>query len=50
VVADVEAVAALYAAEALFYSHPFRARQEPRDYVTWRSGIKRTPFAGSATR
>ncbi|CAN5216531.1 hypothetical protein BH20ACT13_BH20ACT13_01960 [soil metagenome] len=38
VVADVEAVAALYAAEALFYSHPFRARQEPRDYVTWAFG------------
>jgi hypothetical protein len=31
--ADVEAIAALYAAEAVFYSHPFRARQSPREYV-----------------
>ena len=38
VVADVEAIAALYAAEALFYSHPFRARQAPRDYVSWAFG------------
>ncbi len=33
--ADVEAVAALYAPEALFYSHPFRPPQAPRDYVIW---------------
>jgi ketosteroid isomerase-like protein len=31
--ADVEAVAALYAPGALFYSLPFRERQAPRDYV-----------------
>ena len=36
--ADVEAIAALYAADALFYSHPFRARQAPRDYVSWAFG------------
>jgi len=33
--ADVEAIAALYEAEALFYSHPFRVHQAPRDYVSW---------------
>ena len=33
--ADVEAIAALYADGAVFYSHPFRARQAPRDYVAW---------------
>ena len=38
VVADVEAVAALYAADALFYSHPFRAPQPPHDYVSWAFG------------
>jgi ketosteroid isomerase-like protein len=31
--ADAEAIAALYAPEAVFYSHPFRARQSPREYV-----------------
>ncbi|TML73101.1 MAG: nuclear transport factor 2 family protein [Actinobacteria bacterium] len=31
--ADVEAIAALYAPDAVFYSHPFRARQSPREYV-----------------
>jgi hypothetical protein len=31
--ADVEAIAALYAAGALFYSHPFREPEPPRDYV-----------------
>ena len=30
---DVEAVAALYAPDALFYSHPFRERQRPREYA-----------------
>jgi hypothetical protein len=29
----VEAILALYAPDALFYSHPFRARQSPREYV-----------------
>ena len=33
--ADVEAIAALYAAEAVFYSHPFRERQGPEEYVRW---------------
>jgi SnoaL-like domain len=33
--ADVEAIAALYAEEARFYSHPFRPLQAPRDYVVW---------------
>ena len=31
--ADVSGVAALYADDAVFYSHPFRARQGPREYV-----------------
>jgi ketosteroid isomerase-like protein len=31
--ADVEAIAALYTADAVFYSHPFRERQAPREYV-----------------
>jgi hypothetical protein len=31
----VEAISALYADGAVFYSHPFRARQAPRDYVVW---------------
>ena len=33
--ADVDAIDALYADGAVFYSHPFRDRQAPRDYVTW---------------
>jgi ketosteroid isomerase-like protein len=33
--ADVDAVSALYADGAVFYSAPFRDRQAPRDYVTW---------------
>ncbi len=33
--ADVEAIAALYASDAVFYSHPFRERQAPREYVAW---------------
>jgi SnoaL-like domain len=32
-VADVEAIAALYAPGALFHSHPFRDRQDVREYV-----------------
>src|SRR5205823_3549716 len=31
--ADVEAIAALYSRDAVFYSHPFRAHQSPREYV-----------------
>jgi hypothetical protein len=37
-VADVEAVSALYADGAVFYSAPFRDRQAPRDYVVWAFG------------
>jgi ketosteroid isomerase-like protein len=33
--ADVDAIAALYAENAVFHSHPFRARQAPREYVAW---------------
>ena len=31
--ADVEAIAALYAPDAVFYSHPFREREPPRAYL-----------------
>lgn len=31
--ADVDAIDALYAPEAAFYSHPFRARTTAREYV-----------------
>jgi ketosteroid isomerase-like protein len=34
-VADVDAIAKLYADDAIFLSAPFRQRQAPRDYVTW---------------
>jgi hypothetical protein len=33
--ADVDAIAGLYAADAIFYSHPFRERQQPTEYVEW---------------
>jgi hypothetical protein len=33
--ADAEAIDALYARDAVFYSHPFRDRQGPREYVEW---------------
>jgi SnoaL-like domain len=33
--ADVDAIDALYADDAVFYSHPFRDSQAPRDYVRW---------------
>jgi len=33
--ADVDAVAALYAPGAVFFSHPFRPRQDVREYVAW---------------
>ena len=32
---DIDAIAALYAPNAVFYSHPFRSAQSPRDYVAW---------------
>ena len=34
-VGDVELVSALYAERCLFYSHPFREPEPPRDYVVW---------------
>lgn len=34
-VADVGAIASLYAPDAVFYSHPFRKRQGPAEYVEW---------------
>ena len=40
--ADVDAIAALYGPDAVFYSHPFRARQAPRDYVSWAFGDEDT--------
>ena len=33
--ADVAAIAKLYAEDAVFYSHPFRERQAPAEYVAW---------------
>ena len=36
--ADVEAIAALYADDAAFHSHPFRDRQAPAEYVAWAFG------------
>jgi hypothetical protein len=33
--ADVDAIAALYAPDAVFFSHPFRERQNAREYVEW---------------
>ena len=35
---DVEAIAALYAEDAVFYSHPFRDRVTPAEYVAWAFG------------
>lgn len=32
---DIDAIAALYANDAVFYSHPFRDRQVPREYAAW---------------
>jgi hypothetical protein len=31
----VDAIAALYSPVTVFYSHPFRERQGPREYVEW---------------
>ena len=36
--ADTDAIAALYADDAVFYSHPFRERQTPAEYVAWAFG------------
>jgi SnoaL-like protein len=36
--ADVGAIAALYAVNSIFYSHPFRERQGPAEYVQWAFG------------
>ncbi len=36
--ADVDAIASLYASDTVFYSHPFRERQGPREYVAWALG------------
>jgi SnoaL-like domain len=36
--ADADAIAALYADHAIFYSHPFRAPQTPAEYVAWAFG------------
>jgi hypothetical protein len=36
--ADIDAIAALYAPDAVFYSHPFRERQAPREYLAWAFG------------
>jgi hypothetical protein len=33
--ADVDAVAGLYAADAVFHSHPFREHQAPGEYAAW---------------
>lgn len=33
--ADIEAITALYAEDAIFHSHPFRERQPLRAYVAW---------------
>lgn len=33
--ADVDAIASLYAPDAVFHSHPFREQQGPRAYVEW---------------
>jgi hypothetical protein len=33
--ADVDSIARLYAPGAIFYSQPFRDRQEPAAYIAW---------------
>jgi SnoaL-like domain len=33
--ADVDAIDALYARDAVFHSHPFRDPQGPKEYVAW---------------
>jgi hypothetical protein len=34
-VADLGSIASLYSSEAVFYSHPFRERLSPSEYVEW---------------
>ncbi len=34
----MDAISALYADDAVFYSHPFRERQAPKEYVKWAFG------------
>ena len=34
-VGDPSALEGIYAADAVFYSHPFRPRQPPSEYVAW---------------
>ena len=48
--ADLEAIAALYAEDAVFYSHPFRERQAPREYAAGPSRIRPRRSAASASR
>jgi ketosteroid isomerase-like protein len=36
--ADIDAIDSLYAEGAVLYSHPFRDRQAPREYVEWAFG------------
>ena len=36
--ADVDSIAALYDENAVLYSHPFRDRQRPVEYVSWAFG------------
>jgi hypothetical protein len=33
--ADADAIAQLYAADAIFHSHPFREHQAPGEYAAW---------------
>ncbi len=37
----MDAIAGLYVDGAVFYSHPFRDRQRPADYVSWAFGEQR---------
>ena len=36
--AEVDSIAALYADDAVFYSHPFRDRRAPAEYIAWAFG------------
>ncbi|HEU4972505.1 MAG TPA: nuclear transport factor 2 family protein [Gaiellaceae bacterium] len=38
---DVDAIDALYAPGAVFYSHPFREPQAPSEYAAWAFGEQR---------
>lgn len=37
-VGDVEQLTAVYADDAVFFSHPFRERQAPAEYAAWAFG------------